>query len=323
MRETAPPLLRQPTLLSEPLASKNLRELSCWVYNGGTDERVSLLRKRVRFVARCLMYYPSFKALIAFFDQHELQFIVEKHPRLLEKIFRPYLYKTVDQKMRVQFMCQHYYFMQEKHDKAILERIYGGTGLTLFSFNIEIDEDHTRVFNLVLHYHKQFEKEGELLLVLEQDGGERIYSVAFTIIGEKEQFEVIMGGFQGPSALIAERELIVRKLTRRLFGLRPKALMVEVMSMLASHLGCQRLLAVTLQGHVYQRIKNRRSRIKSDYDTFWMECQGEVQDENFIRLPLPMERKPMELIKSKKRSSYRQRYEWLDTVKRTIGDMLR
>ena len=309
--------------IGSPLARKNLHELSRLVYHDDNYKSNSVLHKRLRFVARCLRRYPSFKALVSFFDRHDLQFIVEHHPRILEKIFRPYLYKETNHKKRVQLICQHYYFLSKKLNKAIIERIYSDTALTLFSFTIELDDDCSKTFHINLHYQYQFEKEGEMLLVLQQADGERIYSVAFSIIGEIEKPELVIGGIQGPSATIDERELIIRKLTRQRFGLRPKSLMIELISMLAAHWNCQRILAVTMEGHVYQRVKHHLNRIKNDYDSFWMECQGIPHGENFIRLPVQIERKPLEVIKSKKRNLYRQRYQWLDQINHAIQETLR
>jgi len=58
-----------------------------------------------------------------------------------------------------------------------------------------------------------------------------------------------------------------------------------------------------------------------NYDEFWQENQG-VYHAPYWRLPLEIERKPLEDIVSKKRSMYRKRYEMLDSLANDIRQRL-
>ena len=51
----------------------------------------------------------------------------------------------------------------------------------------------------------------------------------------------------------------------------------------------------------------------AELDSLWQESGGELsQDLRFYKIPLEEYRKPIEEIKSQKRSQYRKRYELLD-----------
>ena len=62
----------------------------------------------------------------------------------------------------------------------------------------------------------------------------------------------------------------------------------------------------------------------AELDPLWEDIGGTItKDSRFFKIPLEEYRKPIEEIKSQKRSQYRKRYELLDQYEKQIGDNLK
>ncbi|WP_234920298.1 DUF535 family protein, partial [Aeromonas veronii] len=115
---------------------------------------------------------------------------------------------------------------------------------------------------------------------------------------------------QGGKGLSEEIKLV----TKACGGLRPMSLLVYMAAELARGLGCETLLGIRTQSHVYQCSKRTANRVKFDLDGLWEEHQGNVMDELWMSLPLQIPRKTLEEIPSRKRASYKARYQMLDQL---------
>ena len=112
---------------------------------------------------------------------------------------------------------------------------------------------------------------------------------------------------------------INRDLTKQLFGCRPKNFVFIALQELLSHLGITELYAVSSEGHYSNKFHGDKRKPKVSYNDFWTECGGTIStDKRFFSIPLHDKRKSMEEIPSKKRSTYRKRYELLDQVSAAI-----
>lgn len=140
-----------------------------------------------------------------------------------------------------------------------------------------------------------FFQEGELGLYLRDSGGERLYSLSFTL-GTGQLF---IGGLQGPRTTV--KDGTVGWLGKEMFGLRPKNLLLTALYTLAEQMGGRQLLGISDASHTCSH------KLKSSYDAFWLEAQARRHDRHWYRLP---EREPVRDIaevKSQRRSEFRRR----------------
>lgn len=107
---------------------------------------------------------------------------------------------------------------------------------------------------------------------------------------------------------------MIKELTKSLFGLRTKSLLVEMALMLARILGISEINAISNKGHIYKSISRKKNRITFDYDALWAEFEAEKIDAYFFSLSLSTARKDPLTLKKTKRKMYTKRYEWLDNT---------
>jgi hypothetical protein len=99
----------------------------------------------------------------------------------------------------------------------------------------------------------------------------------------------------------------IRTATKACHGLFPKRLVLEALTVIAREMGCQQVLAVCKDSHIYSSWRYRKE-FQADYDSFWLDIGAEKINTEYFRIPFPIPRKPMEEIASKKRSEYNRRY---------------
>ncbi len=197
--------------------------------------------RRFQFLWRVISRYPYFNKIY----QRLLDPVFEKatlrHPRLLEKAFRPHICSAFSIRERATAIVDHFSFLKKIFSDELIDVIYTESG--------------------------------------------------------KE---------------------IIKRLTHQCFGLRPKALILELVRLFAIAIECELLLAVTNKSHVYQARKKRHQRIKCSYGALWSEYSASEFNEKFVCLPLDSTYKPLEIVKSKKRAMYRRRYQLLEELKHAI-----
>jgi len=118
---------------------------------------------------------------------------------------------------------------------------------------------------------------------------------------------------QGPNDRIPGRKKIIVSLTRALHGLRPKALMLEALYMVADSIGIAKIYGVSNAGHIYNAnvYKKKLESIRFDRDQMWREYHAELICEGLFEFPSEPIRKDIASLKANKRSMYRKRYAWL------------
>ncbi|WP_017519389.1 VirK/YbjX family protein [Pseudomonas nitroreducens] len=148
----------------------------------------------------------------------------------------------------------------------------------------------------VLLEPSDFHREGELGLYLRNGEGERLYSLSFTF---GKNGRLLIGGLQGPRTTMDEGT--VKWLGKEMFGLRPKSLLLTALYALGEQMGGRQLLGISDAAHTCSH------KLRSSYDAFWLEAQGNRHDHHWYRLP---EREPVRDIaevKSQRRSEFRRR----------------
>lgn len=234
-----------------------------------------------------------------------LDFILEKHPRLLGKFSRPYLSVETNAQQTLDKLLAHYRLLGQRMTKGALEKLYQ-TGLPLCRFSLDGED-----FECILKYDGRFEKEGEICISLLQSADRRRVYTLIAVFGAEAAF---IGCLQGGK----EQEDVVRRLTKLTNGLRPHNLVVFVTQEVARALGCQALYGVPSASHVYQARSRTSARIGFGYDRFWEELGGERAGA-WYALPITYPRNPLEEVPSKKRMLYRRRYALMDTLAEEIA----
>lgn len=273
---------------------------------------------RIKFIARALFYRKSFKYLADNIEASLLEMLCTRTHRFLEKPFRPYIVKNSPAIDRSALVVDHYNTVSELVSPELMKQIYtDAKGLTLMTFEIE-----DILYTVRLVYEARYQKEGDMSLVLHSQEDGNFYTLSFTLGHENGARSIMIGGLQGPRSNETSNEKI-KKLTRKLYGQRPKSLMVSLLDLLAQIWGVETILAVKTQSHTYAAKRYSKGRIKTDYDALWKELGGTEYDRNFYSLTVNAPRRDLDGMSRSKRSMYRRRYEWLDNTKATFEQVLR
>ncbi|WP_045498377.1 VirK/YbjX family protein [Vibrio hyugaensis] len=273
---------------------------------------------RAKFIARALFYRKSFNYLADNIEASLLEMLCSRTHRFLEKPFRPYIIKNSPAIDRSELVVDHYNTVSKLLSSELIEQIYtDAKGQTLMTF--EIDEI---LYTVRLVYEARYQKEGEMSLVLHSEEDGNFYTISFTLGHESGARCIMIGGLQGPRSNETSSAKI-KKLTRKLYGQRPKSLMVSLLTILAQIWGVETILAVKTDSHTYAARRYSKGRIKTDYDALWQELGGIEFDRNFYSLAVNAPRRDIEDMSRSKRSMYRRRYEWLDNTKATFEQILK
>ncbi len=232
--------------------------------------------------------------------------IAALQPRLLHKIYRPYLSNRLSRTERLAALAGHYRFVLQ-HGLAPLTAQAIGGGVELAAFAGKSGAQYT----VVLHAIVPMEREGELVLQL-RCGNALVQSVAFSFLLDNGHPSVGIGCLQGPQCG-AGLEL-ARNATRDLHGLRPKNLLVRLVHQLGFAYGCRQLLMVSNDNRPVRK-QLRKGRVHADYDVFWQEM-GAVQrgDGDFALRCMPLQPPDLAAMPSKKRAEARRRHDLLGDV---------
>ncbi|WP_104029071.1 VirK/YbjX family protein [Vibrio jasicida] len=273
---------------------------------------------RAKFIARALFYRKSFNYLADNIEAPLLEMLCSRTHRFLEKPFRPYIIKNSPAIDRSELVVDHYNTVSKLLSSELIEQIYtDAKGQTLMTF--EIDEI---LYTVRLVYEARYQKEGEMSLVLHSEEDGNFYTISFTLGHENGARCIMIGGLQGPRSNETSSAKI-KKLTRKLYGQRPKSLMVSLLTILAQIWDVETILAVKTDSHTYAARRYSKGRIKTDYDALWQELGGIEFDRNFYSLAVNAPRRDIEDMSRSKRSMYRRRYEWLDNTKATFEQVLK
>ncbi|MGN5138027.1 VirK/YbjX family protein [Aeromonas sp. 164P] len=272
------------------------------------------LVRRVKFVGR-LWLHPGARALYR--QQKTLPLLAQAittFPDILEKPIHPYRHKGLRKGLRAGLITAHYQQLARVLPKPQQQAIYSKSGLLLASWQ---SDKLAAPLTLRLDYRSHMAKEGEMSLTLKL-GESALYFMALNLRCEPQPTLEICS-LQGGRGLSEEIKLV----TKACGGLRPMSLLVYMAAELARGLACKSLLGIRTQSHIYQCSKRTASRVKFDLDGLWQEHQGKVVNELWMSLPLQIPRKTLEEIPSRKRASYKARYQMLDQLAGALHDNLR
>ncbi|WP_052075152.1 VirK/YbjX family protein [Vibrio fluvialis] len=275
------------------------------------------IKKNARFCMWGLLNGNAIRTIRSLFSSRELERILDDNSQVFEKPLKPYLCVDWSSKERLHYIEQHFQFMKGWFgDNA--PYVFNETGYKLFEF-----QDSTGAcYSLQLDRGEN--REGSMGLTLRDELGRNIYAISFNISTFPKRVMHI-GALQGPSKNVQGRTEIIKTLTRSLFGIRTKALMVELALIVARIFAIEEIYAISNKGHVYQALRyvgSKRKSVTFEYDELWQECGATPYSKYLYQLPIkPLRKDPTTLNKTKRRL-YTKRYHWLDDVEVEIRNRL-
>lgn len=261
------------------------------------------LQRLLVFWLRGLKHGRLVRGFARFFaGEVELSKLERNNAIFYEQLSRHVFYHNSTMAERCRLIEQHFLFCQQMFSAAALEQIYYDQRLLLWQ---------QEELSLGLDFFYVDRKEGLMTLDLMREG-KRVYHITFWL-GQDDAGEnaLFIGALQGS---LGGRELI-HALTKRFFGCRPKNFMLYVIQQMAGIWGLQHIYAISNRGFYTNNHVRLDRKLKTSLDAFWQEVGGwPLEDPRFYELPLQSVRKPLETVKTHKRSQYRKRYVWLDEI---------
>ncbi len=212
------------------------------------------------------MIYPSeTRRWVEFLKNKEpLWELSKSYPRLLHKIYRPYVAKYMTCSDRVRVLRNHYSLMVDSGFSELVRK----SGICPQNVCTFFGKNETK-FELEI-VGVSFDREGELNLRLISEGV-HLYQASFVFHVQDNEYFIKVGSLQGMRS--SDGALLVKSMTRDLHGCRPKNLMASVVRDIGDYFGCKTMVMVSNMNRViHSKLKFwRRTKITADYDQTWVE----------------------------------------------------
>lgn len=283
-------------------ALKRLLQASTYVRPG--TKPIGWVRIATHFM-RCTAHLDTFRDWFGNPRHAALQEALLRRPTLVNCVVHPYLNADWSATRKLEVIAGHY---------AMLG---GRLGFLRFAANEVVELGCTdEGLHIRMEKPASYEHEGEVNISL-FSAETRLYSLVFTLSQQGIGRVAYIGALQGLHSDAALE--IYRGLTHRMFGLRPRDLLVDAFRMLCVELGVTRILAISNAGRVSSNVYfSSSTQVHSSYDSAWLDAHAVAAEENFFDLgPARIERASDD-IPSRKRAQYRRRYAMLDALQAQI-----
>jgi uncharacterized protein VirK/YbjX len=263
-------------------------------------------RQAVKVMLRGLLHWRQTRRWLQHLNANPIfSDLVRACPRLILKIYRPYLSKTLSCQQRLDVLIAHYRFVFAQglgrlvslaaREPVSLASVCGKSG---------------RRYQIALRAVGILEREGELVLQLSDAEGV-IYSAAFSFFFHGTVPAIGIGCIQGPRGDDGLER--IREATRDLHGLRPKNLLVRLVRQLGYEYGCDQLILVGNGNRTVPSVRD--GRVFADYDALWQELGAEACPNGDFSLGCEtLAALDLEAVASKKRSEARKRHALLEEM---------
>lgn len=266
---------------------------------------------RLKYLFRSLTVpTTTWRIVKAIMQEPVMRDILPVQHTLPSKIHRPYLYSGMPLADRADAIISHYRYVKNLSVPRLRQAMLTSQGLDLITFAGKNGE----AFSITLACTGRCEREGEVNLLFRREGVQ-LAMLTFAVTERHGRKVAMIGGIQG-----AHRDTpheLIREATKACYGLFPKRLLMEALSLICNATGIEEIEAVSDSGHIFRSLRYRlkkRQLFHASYNEFWETLSAEPLSEKLYSLPLSFPRKPLEEIASKKRSEYRKRYELLDAI---------
>lgn len=283
---------------------------------------------QLKYIIRFLFYYGAMKNYLEQISPETLELakqahqVSEKHQPFIVKAFYPYLVSKGSVKSNVRRIVNHYQFVESYLSKPIIDHIYNPKTPPLNIMKICVEDAY---YSVVLVSDGWCKQEGEMSLRLLAPDGEKIYMLHFIIGSINGQRTMKIGALQGPKSS-SENKQKIKQLTKTVYGLRPKDLIVRTGLYIAKSWDVKTVLAIKNNQHIWfnkrYKKRNKGEQVLADFEKHWKELGGKAFNSNFMELPIEETRKDLQLVKRTKRSMYKKRYDWLDDLQQNINKLM-
>jgi uncharacterized protein VirK/YbjX len=283
------------------------------IHSGAADfAGLKRLRENLKLGLRALLHRRATYGWLELLNsQPLLRELAKARPRLIYKIYRPYLSNTMNCARRVELLREHY-----RHVAALglgPLTVRAARGAVVLG---GVEGKHGLPYHLQLRAVEPMEREGELVLQLMQ-GEQLVYGCAFSFFNGGQGMVLGVGCMQGPRG--AHGLQLIKDATRELHGLRPKNLMIKLLGQIAHDHGCAQLRLV---GNANRAVCGaaRQGKVHADYDALWLELDATPRADGDYQLACAAMTPPdLSLVASKKRSEVRKRHELLLALSEQIA----
>ena len=297
------------------LAVREVWSLAALGYAG--EPRLKVLKQQIRWSFAATV---NSKELLEWFrdlETPELKKYAALNRRLALKPMRVYVSNRWKIGEKIKILTDTYHFIDRFGTplQNALTRA-GGVNLATFAINGECDAC------VLLGYDNTYRKEGEMVVSLWcPELGGSIISLVFSFGCRQDgEWTMYIGCIQGGA------EVDTKPISKAMHGLWPKAFIVYVAQEIASAVGVKYLLGVsnTIHSHKKKHIVHISTlhEFTFDYDALWSDVDGKLADDGWFDVPLQLERRSYESMKSNKRAMYTRRYAMLDDISRQIRTYL-
>lgn len=272
---------------------------------------------RLKFFLRSLLFWSSTTRMLETLSRRDdFPLLLKAQTTLPVKTQRQYLTRGLHAGERANAILHHYAWLDALPDASLARSFSSPTPLSLLQFATKDDASYTIYASSAV----KAEREGETTLWLRAGDNTLLASLTFSVVEEKGQSALVIGGLQGPRKDVG-RETI-KNATRACYGLFPKRILLEAIFNLAKQSGISAIYGVSDEGHVFRALRYRLSKgrhLHASYDEFWQSLGAKSCGAFRWALPAGMERKAIDSIASKKRAEYRRRFQLLDEIERGIS----
>jgi uncharacterized protein VirK/YbjX len=224
---------------------------------------------------------------------------------------RRYLRYWLSPQARIDILRDHYDILGERFSPALLEAMQAASGSLLGGLVGKSGRDYT----VTLHY--AMTKEGEIEIRFNDvDLRAKLATIRGTF-GRHTDGRLVfwVGAIQGPRPPLGRDE--ISHATRDLNILRPKQIVLHAVCALCASIGVETLFLPSNRNHVARGWWRRwilTDKIASDYDGFWLEFTTQRTAWGDYRLCLPLPRRKLEDVPSKRRKDWLRRHAQLDAL---------
>lgn len=251
----------------------------------------------VKYVARSITNARLHGAWLDFVYGNEPMVAAAAHdPRLIERAQHCYINRHMSSAARYHVITDHYQSAMAIFPPDLFKAIYVTGRQVIGTLRLK---DGTSLA-IELRRPTGRSREGELCFCLTDEQGQMLSSMIVSVADAGRT--LLLGCVQGSAAGLGREA--VRELTKQCHGLRPKNFLLSLIRAFASHQGVDRLRGVANEAHPFAGHANK---IKADYDSFWLECDGVADHEGFYDLPVREPARDESMVVSKHRSAFRQR----------------
>ena len=262
------------------------------------------LKNRAAILGLWMSSLRELRAWYGISDNPKLASALKQFPLMHGAIYWPYINHTWSMERRLKTIDQHYRLLDGRASVIALAT-QDGVELTAL-------DEHYPGLRLVLDKAIWFLREGEIVLNLFLRDL-RFYSIAFTLNTEAGQLVAYVGALQGSGSDDALQ--VYREITGALHGMRPRDFLVVALKLLCKEFGVAKIYAVS--GDARQHNSPyfggfHKDKVLVNYDEVWSEHGGTRLDNGFFEIPVLVQYRDASEIPTRKRATYRRRYQMLD-----------